>query len=256
MRTFIFFFLSLMSFSCFAQNVGIGTIIPATKLHVVDSNPLTTALTGENTFVGNTDGTGVFGKAVNLAGYGTGVMGEGGFSGLDGFGYGTNNASTTYGVYGRATGNALLGTRIGVYGLGVGGAINYGLYCDGNGVYTGTWTLVSDQKFKKNLVPVTGALGIIKQLNPVSYQLKKEEYPMMNFPSARQYGFVAQELEKVIPTLVENGIHPGATKEDKDIELKSVNYIGMIPILTKAIQEQQQMIEALKVEIEKLKAGK
>ena len=51
-------------------------------------------------------------------------------------------------------------------------------------------------------------------------------------------------------------MHPGATKEDNNIELKAVNYIGMIPILTKAIQEQQLMIEQLKTEIENLKAAR
>jgi len=82
-------------------------------------------------------------------------------------------------------------------------------------------------------------------LNPTTYMLKKDEYKMMNFPTERQYGFVAQELEKVFPTLVEQGKIPG-TSAATSMEYKSVNYIGMIPILTKAIQEQQKEIEDLK----------
>jgi hypothetical protein len=64
---------------------------------------------------------------------------------------------------------------------------------------------------------------------------------------------VAQELENVIPLLVQNATHPAASNTDKDIEFKSVNYIGMIPILTKALQEKQAEIESLKSEIQLLK---
>jgi len=48
-------------------------------------------------------------------------------------------------------------------------------------------------------------------------------------------------------------MHPGATKNDPVIEYDALNYIGMIPILVKAIQEQQAEIELLREEIELLK---
>ena len=138
------------------------------------------------------------------------------------------------------------GTAPGAYGVyGVGGPGGLGVLCVGNGGYTGTWTLVSDSKFKKDFAGIDNALDKIKMLNPTTYMLKKEEYKMMNFPAERQYGFVAQELEKVFPTLVESGKIPGATAATS-LEYKSVNYIGMIPVLTKAIQEQQKEIEDLK----------
>ncbi|MEO8151144.1 MAG: tail fiber domain-containing protein, partial [Bacteroidia bacterium] len=232
--------------------VGIGTTAPMWKLHVVDATSNGTGIRGENSYAGSAFGTGVYGKSVNSPGSGSGVKGQGGFSGVFGEGYGTTFVGTTHGVYGYASGSA--GTRTGVYGTAVGGTINYGVYCNGSGVYTGTWTDISDQKFKKELAPVAGALGLINQLNPVSYQLKTDEYPMMNFPAFRQYGFVAQEMEKVIPLLVENGTHPGATIEDKDIEFKTVNYIGMIPILTKAIQELSKENEELKSEVRSQKS--
>jgi len=232
-------------------NVGIGTGAPVYKLHVVNAVAGAETTYSENTYVGNYDGVGVYSRSVNNPYWGYGVQGSGGYMGVNGYGDGTTSINTVYGVYGAATGTA--GTRTGVYGTALGGATNYGVYCNGNGVYTGTWALLSDQKFKTNLVSVSGALALVNQLNPVSYNLKKDEYPQMNFPSGTQYGFVAQELEKVIPILVENGTHPGATKEDADVTLKSVNYIGMIPILTKAIQEQQLQIEALQAEIKAMK---
>ncbi len=230
--------------------MGIGTTSPTRKLHVVDGAAAATAMYAENTYVGNSDGTGVTGKSRNNGYYGTGVTGEGGYIGVSGYGNGGSATQSVFAVYGYADGSA--GTRYGVYGTANGGTTNYGVYCSGNGGYTGTWTQISDEKFKTDVTPLNSALALVNQLNPVSYQLKTKEFPMMNFPEARQYGFIAQELEQVIPLLVENGSHPGATKEDQDIKLKAVNYIGMIPVLTKAMQEQNELIKTLQRRIEVL----
>jgi hypothetical protein len=94
------------------------------------------------------------------------------------------------------------------------------------------------------------------QLKPSTYTLKTEEYKFMNLPRGYQFGFVAQDLEQVFPTLVENSSHPGeegVNGKSIPISYKSVNYIGLIPILTKAIQEQQTTIDDLKSEIELLR---
>jgi hypothetical protein len=82
--------------------------------------------------------------------------------------------------------------------------------------------------------------------------MKTDEYSFMNFPKFQQYGFVAQDLEKIFPNLVEEGSHPGAKQSDPSIKFKTVNYNGIIPILTKAIQEQQQIIDELLKRIEAL----
>ena len=98
-----------------------------------------------------------------------------------------------------------------------------------------TWT-TSDAKFKTNVKPISTGLDFINKLNPVSYYFKPDSF--FNFPDELQYGFIAQELKTVMPNLVkvsEKGIH-------------SVNYTGVIPMLTKAIQEQQAIIEQSKLE--------
>lgn len=231
-------------------NVGIGTATPSAKLEVLTNVAGAKAISCENTSVGDTEGYGLRARSVNNPGFGTGVFGEGGWTGVYGKGNGTTGTVSSFGLLGYAEGSA--GTRYGVYGYAYGGTTNYGVYCSGNGGYTGTWTLVSDQKFKEDVTPVRSASELIAQLNPVSYLLKRDEFPGMNFPEGRQYGFIAQELEKVIPILVENGSHPGVNQGDANIELKAVNYIGMIPILTKAMQEQQEMIEELKKQNELL----
>jgi septal ring factor EnvC (AmiA/AmiB activator) len=58
-------------------------------------------------------------------------------------------------------------------------------------------------------------------------------------------GFIAQEIQKVLPMLVTEG-------SDKDKTL-SVNYISLIPLLTKAIQEQQTQIEEKGKQTDELK---
>ncbi len=66
-------------------------------------------------------------------------------------------------------------------------------------------------------------------------------------------GFIAQEMESVLPTLVSEG---GEVTDPagETFASKSVNYMEIIPLLTKAIQEQQAMIEELTGTVAILKA--
>ena len=80
------------------------------------------------------------------------------------------------------------------------------------------------------------------KLNGVTFNWDKSLNNNANASSKLQYGFIAQEIEKVIPELV---------TEDSN-GYKAVNYIGVIPVLTQAIQEQQKEIEQLKEENQKL----
>lgn len=151
----------------------------------------------------------------------------------------STGSGTAYGVYGSASSTS--GTA-------------YGLYCSGNGAYTGTWTLASDEKFKKDVTNYSNALDNVLKLRPVTYTMKTEEYPFMGFASNTQIGFVAQEMEKVFPTLVENSVHPGAEERSPDVEYKGINYIGLIPVLVKAMQEQNARIEQLEKRIIELES--
>jgi len=101
----------------------------------------------------------------------------------------------------------------------------------------------SDLRLKQNILPLQNALSIIENLNPVSYEKKKTLES--NIYSIIENGFIAQELQKILPELV-------FESTDKD-KLLSVNYTAIIPILTKGIQEQQALIETLKKEMGMLK---
>ena len=80
------------------------------------------------------------------------------------------------------------------------------------------------------------------------------------------YGFIAQDWETDFPYLVDedtgftiqsDGTLMGINEEgntSKDIP-KGMSYEETIPVLLKAIQEQQEQIETLKKEVEELKGG-
>ncbi|MES2478935.1 MAG: LamG-like jellyroll fold domain-containing protein [Bacteroidota bacterium] len=105
-----------------------------------------------------------------------------------------------------------------------------------------TLLTLSDANFKTNVKTLESALDKVLSLNPVEYEWKVQQYPAKNFDNYKHSGFLAQELEKVIPTSV---------FKDKKGEY-AVDYISIIPVLTKAIQEQQTEIEELKTIIKKL----
>jgi hypothetical protein len=79
-------------------------------------------------------------------------------------------------------------------------------------------------------------LKTVSQLNPVSYDWNTEVYSDMSFTDEKQIGFIAQDIEKIIPELV---------KTDSEGN-KAVAYDKLTPILVKAIQDQQKEIEELK----------
>ncbi len=100
-----------------------------------------------------------------------------------------------------------------------------------NNSYTG----ISDQNLKENIVDATNKLDDINQVQIRNYNFIGSDH--------KQIGVIAQELESVFPSLV---------KTD-DEGIKSVKYSIFVPILIKAVQEQQEQIESLKSEIANLK---
>lgn len=109
----------------------------------------------------------------------------------------------------------------------------------GNVLVTGTVTATnvanpSDIRLKKDITPITNALERLLQVDGMSYYWKNEEIAN----NTRQYGVIAQELEKVLPDLV-------ATDKNG---MKSVNYMALIPFLVEALKEQQDQISQLQSE--------
>lgn len=239
-------------------NVGIGIINPTKKFHVEASqggsaysgNGLGTFI---NNISGSIDAAAVLGSTISTSdGFGIGGYFKGKYKAVLGEAYGGFYNSSAFGVHGYAEGSS--GTRYGVYGSTsvTGGAIGYGVFCAGSGGYTGSWSNVSDGKFKKEIQPMDSSLALLMMLAPKTYKMKTGEYPVMHFNEGRQFGFIAQELQEVFPELVSKGAHPGETKEEV-IEYLQVDYIMMIPVIVRALQEQQELIIKLQQQLDALK---
>lgn len=113
------------------------------------------------------------------------------------------------------------------------GAIKF--HVNGNARANGIWT-TSDKKFKKDIKPIKNALETIQKIEGKTYLWNKESFKDKNFDGGGHSGFIAQELEKVLPHLV-------ATGENGE---KAVNYMELMPYLVEAIKEQQTQINDLK----------
>ncbi len=122
----------------------------------------------------------------------------------------------------------------------------------------GAWTS-SAKKLKSNIRPIEGALDKVMALEGKNYSYKREEYSQLNLPVGNQYGFVADEVEKVIPEAVIDVYHAQEVGEDgkeingTDVNFKGMQYQTIIPVLVEAIKEQQAQIETLKLENDNLK---
>ena len=103
--------------------------------------------------------------------------------------------------------------------------------------------LNADLRLRQNITPVENGLSTILKLNPVRYE-RKNSLEALAYSKAEN-GFIAQEIQKIIPFIVSEGT-------DKD-KLLSVDYISIIPVLTKAIQEQQAQIQQQSDDIKALK---
>jgi hypothetical protein len=99
-------------------------------------------------------------------------------------------------------------------------------------VYTYKLYLTSDKNLKENIIKESNGVDLIKKLNPVEYNFKNNK--------EKRHGFIAQEVEKILPDIVIGG------------NIKTINYIDIISILTKSIQEQQTQIEEHQKKIEEL----
>lgn len=100
----------------------------------------------------------------------------------------------------------------------------------------------SDRRLKKNISNLSEVLPKVLQAQGVRYDLLKEEESAPG--KGKNIGFIAQDLEVLFPEVVKtdaNGI-------------KSVDYEKMTAVLVESTKEQQKQIDALKAEVEELKA--
>ncbi len=204
--------------------VGIGNTSPTSKLDINGTLRIRTLSTNfSDSYVLTTDNNGYVHKRL-----------------ISSIGGGSNNCGSNNFVIKNSNGNNNCsqifddGSKVGIgtsspsYRLSVNGA-----------VHSMTNLFISDRKFKKNIEDIKKPLETILNLHGKTYNWRKKEFKKYNFTDRKQIGFIAQEVEKIIPEVV---------FVDKDGEY-SMNYTAIIPILVEAIKKQQEQINYLKDKI-------
>ena len=164
-----------------------------------------------------------------------------------------NDAYLSYGIYAYASGAS--SNNYGVYAYAPTSS-GYAGYFSGNTYATGSYQ-TSDARLKSDITSLEGGLDKVMALQPKRYIYDRERYEFMNLPEGEQFGFLAQDLQKLLPNLTQKAFQAydeaiSDTPEGQGFEFSAVNYIGIIPIAVKAIQEQQDFIEQQKAKIESL----
>ncbi len=232
-----------------AGNVGIGTA-PADKLHVegniylgTSGRTIYTGGSGALTFQTNT------GPTIFLRSNGSSESMRVDSSGnlLVGTTSPTNITSGTLQVHNTQAAQIVVRNTNASSGkafkLGVdSSANNFTLYNNsGSGVYItdgGTsWTSNSDENLKENIVELTGALDKVKNYRCVEYNFIADK------TNSKKIGFIAQDWKEDYSQVV-------SQNENGNL---GIQYTETIPVLLKAIQEQQTQIDVLQSEINKLK---
>ena len=102
----------------------------------------------------------------------------------------------------------------------------------------GSYYNTSDRRVKTNIRPLSPTLEKLKKLRPVTYLMKEQ-----HAHDPRTIGLIAQEVKSILPELVKTDA--GATRGYTGItDLHTMNYTALHTLVIKAIQEQQQMIQA------------
>ena len=96
----------------------------------------------------------------------------------------------------------------------------------------------SDYRLKQDLKEFNG-LSIINSIKTYDYKWKID--------SSRAYGVIAHEIQEILPYVVFG--EKDEINEDETIKPQAVDYSKLVPILVKAIQEQQAQINELKAQI-------
>jgi hypothetical protein len=85
----------------------------------------------------------------------------------------------------------------------------------------------SDARWKKSIKTLQSPLQKVLNMTGVSYHYRRDEFPDKNFQEGAQIGFIAQQLEAVLPEVVRTDSQGW----------KSVQYSSLVPVLVEAFKQ-------------------
>jgi hypothetical protein len=127
------------------------------------------------------------------------------------------------------------------------------LYVNGSLIVNGNITALSDSRVKTNIMDLDYGLAAVLQLSAKKYEYDRENKFNLNLEKGTQIGLIAQEVEAILPEIVSSNLQV-TNAEGQLSNLKGIDYVKLIPVLIKAIQEQQVLIERQYAKIEELES--
>ena len=120
-----------------------------------------------------------------------------------------------------------------------------------NGANSAQYQSTSDYRLKEDITSMTDGIDKVKLLNPVYY--KNKQIGDVTDTTTTQTGFLAHEVQSIIPTLVDG-------EKDADIDergkgYQTLNYAGFAPTAIAAIKELIAKVETLESEVAALKSN-
>ncbi|GAB9465435.1 hypothetical protein Gpo141_00002843 [Globisporangium polare] len=100
----------------------------------------------------------------------------------------------------------------------------------------------SDRRFKTSIKELQSAASVIQRLRPVTYEWRRDEFPSRRFRSGVFAGFLADEVEQLLPQVV------GHDAEG----FRSLDYSAFVPHVVQALQEMQRTIDELTARVQQL----
>jgi hypothetical protein len=234
-----------------ATAVAIRGVVGPDVGHGAGAGVVGTSVSGPGVDGGSLTGSGVYGSSFT----GAGIKGEQTDDAVGGIGvYGTSIigngvvGSNTRTDLGAAAISALAGSDAGLAYWGTGGIIITSSLAQKAG--GGSWSAPSDARIKKDVKDFRQGLSELKRVRAVTFK-----YNGLGGTSddGKEYvGVIAQELEKVFPSMVstmKGKLHKG---DANDTDIKHVDPSAFTYLLINAVQEQQKIIEQQESRIAKL----
>ncbi|MCB0427415.1 MAG: tail fiber domain-containing protein [Flavobacteriaceae bacterium] len=150
----------------------------------------------------------------------------------------SNTNRSDFWAIGAYIGTSSSSDKFNIYNSAVGDIMS--IQGNGNVLVGGSVVHSSDRRLKKDIADISYGLNEILQLQPKEYNWKNKKQ------TAKSLGLIAQDVQPIISNIVH--------QNDDELKTLSVSYTELIPVLIKAIQEQQDIIAKQDLKIKELTA--